>query len=120
FLLMSLCCSLFDNANAYPGAMLFGSFMMPVAAMIFCFELNTPRNISFYTLMKVFMVGGAASLLLTCLLYEIVDVGELNFWGACLVSLVEETAKVAIVAYYLYREKDAKYYVNGLLRVLSW
>ena len=115
FLLMALCVETFENGNAYPGVILFGSFMMPVAVMIFCFELNTPKNISFYNVLKIFLVGGAASLLVTCILYEIIEVGELDYAGACLVSFIEETAKVVITAFFLYREKDAKYYVNGLL-----
>ena len=115
FFMMHLCCENFQNMNAYPGVIFLGAFMVPIATFVFFFELNTPRNISFFTALKIFMVGGCASLLLTTFLFEIVQVKELDYMGAILVGVVEELSKLGIVAYFVFREKSAKYTVNGLL-----
>ncbi len=115
FLMMLLCCEIFENGNALPGTMVLGSFMVPVAVMVFFFELNTPKNISFYNTLKIFLVGGCASLLLTLFLYEVVEVSGSEYLQAILVGIVEEVSKAGIVAYFIFREKDCKYNVNGLL-----
>ena len=115
FLMLHVCCYSFDNLNAYPGVIMLGSFMVPVSVMVFFFELNTPRNISFYTLLKVFLVGGCASLLFTLFLFELFPVGELDYAGATMVGIIEELGKLGIVAYFLNKEKNAKYHINGLL-----
>ena len=90
FLMLHVCCYSFDNLNAYPGVIVLGSFMVPVSVMVFFFELNTPKNISFYTLLKVFLVGGCASLLFTLFLFDLFPVGELDYAGATMVGIIEE------------------------------
>lgn len=115
FFMMHLCCENFQNATAYPSVIILGSFMVPIATFVFFFELNTPKNVSFFTALKIFMVGGCASLLLTTFLFEIVQVKQLDYMGAILVGIVEELSKMGIVAYFVFREKNAKYTVNGLL-----
>ncbi len=115
FVLLHICCNAFENLNAYPGLMVIGSFMIPVAIMVFFFELNTPKNISFFTTMKYFLVGGCASLLVTLLLFEIFsfDVNENLF--AIIIGIIEELGKLAIVAIIIWSNKNAKYALNGLL-----
>lgn len=116
FLMLMLCCEIFGNINALPGTIILGSFMVPVAVMVFFFELNTPKNVSFYNVLKIFLVGGCASLLFTLFLFSVVEVEEMDYIGAILVGIVEEVGKAGIVAYFIFREtKDAKYNVNGLL-----
>ncbi len=115
FILLYVCCSSFSNTNAYPGFMVIGSFMMPIATMVFFFELNTPKNISFFTTIKHFLVGGCASLVVTLLLYDFLSV-ELNEWlSAVLIGIIEECGKLAIVAFVIWRNKNTKYLLNGLL-----
>jgi len=115
FLMLHFCCKEFENLNAYPGLMVVGSFTTPLALMMFFFELNSPRNISFFTVIKVFLVGGCASLLVTLLLFEIFPVGELDYGGAILVGIIEEVGKLIIVAWFIFRNKDWRHPVNGLL-----
>lgn len=116
FFMLMLCCEIFDNINALPGTIILGSFMVPVAVLVFFFELNTPKNISFYNVLKIFLVGGCASLLFTLFLFSIVPDSEGQFLWAILVGIVEEIGKAGIVAYFIFSEKkDAKYNVNGLL-----
>lgn len=115
FLMMMLCCEIFNNINALPGTIILGSFMVPVAVLVFFFELNTPKNISFYNVLKIFLVGGCASLLLTLTLFSLLQDTGLEYLEAIITGVVEEVAKAGIVAYFILREKDAKYTVNGLL-----
>ena len=115
YLMLYICCTNFQNIKALPGALVLGSFMVPASVMVFFFELNTPKNVSFYTVLKVFLVGGCASLLLTLIFYEIIPVGEMDYTGAILVSIIEELGKLGIVAWFLSKEKNAKYHINGLL-----
>ncbi len=115
FALLHLCCSSFGNLKAYPGLMVIGAFMVPIAVMVFFFELNTPKNISFFTIIKYFLVGGCSSLVIALLLFDFFSM-ELNPWlEAVLVGLIEESAKLAIVALVIWRDKNAKYGLNGLL-----
>ena len=116
FFMMMLCCELFDNMNALPGTIILGSFMVPVGILVFFFELNTPKNISFYNVLKIFLVGGCASLLLTLTLFSLLEDTDMVYLEAIITGVVEEIGKAAIVAYFIYREKDdAKHMVNGLL-----
>jgi RsiW-degrading membrane proteinase PrsW (M82 family) len=115
FLMMHLCCKEFENFNTYPALIMAGSFMVPLAVVVFFFELNATKNISFFTIIKVFLVGGCASFLATLLLFEIVEVKELDWGGAILVGIVEEIGKLAIVAWFIWRDKGICHPVNGLL-----
>lgn len=115
FLMLMLCCELFDNINALPGTIVLGSFMMPIAVLVFFFELNTPKNVSFYNVLKIFIVGGCASLLLAIAMFSLLQDTGKEFLEAIITGVVEEVAKAGIVAYFVFREKDAKYTVNGLL-----
>ena len=115
FALLHLCCSSFGNIHTYPGLMVIGAFMVPLAALVFFFELNTPKNISFFNIIKYFLVGGVASIVMTLLLNEFFS-GERNEWlDATLTGIIEEIAKLAIVAFLIWRNKNAKYALNGLL-----
>jgi len=115
FFMLHLCCKEFQNLNTYPGLILAGSFMMPLALVMFFFELNATKNISFFTTAKVFLVGGCASFLCTLLLFEMFPVGELDYGGAILVGIIEEVGKLAIVAYFIRRDKNIQHPINGLL-----
>lgn len=115
FVMMFVIADLFQNILIYPGLMVIGAFTVPIAVFVFFFELNTPRNISFFTSIKIFLVGGCASLLVTQVLFAFFPPGELDFVGAIIVGIVEEIAKLAIVVFFIAREKTAKYSLNGLL-----
>ncbi len=113
FVFLYICCTIFDNLNAYPGLIFMGSFAVPIAIMFFFFELNTPRNISFYSVLKYFLIGGCASLVSTLFLFELVSVAD-PWVEAVVIGIVEEVGKLVIVAIILFRVSQ-KYYVNGLL-----
>ncbi len=115
FALLYICAASFGNSNALPGLMVIGSFMMPLAVLVFFFELNTPRNISFYTTITYFLIGGCASLVITLILADFLR-GNRNDWlDAVFTGVIEEVAKLAIVALIIWKSKNAKYALNGLL-----
>lgn len=115
FVMLHICIYSFGNGISFPGVIMLGSFMVPMSVMVFFFELNTPKNISFYTVMKVFLVGGCASLLFSIFLFEIFPVDQLDYSGAIMVGIIEEIGKLGIVAFFLSKEKNARYHINGLL-----
>ncbi len=115
FIFLYLCIDMFGNPNALPGLIILGSFMVPVSVMVFFYELNVPNNISFYRVLKYFIVGGCASLFFTLILYSFINVTDMDYQGATLVGIIEEIGKVGIVAYFISHSKDAKYQINGLL-----
>lgn len=62
FALLWICVNAFGNLNAFPGMIVIGSFAVPLSTMVLFMEANVWRNVSMYTVIKTFFVGGCASL----------------------------------------------------------
>ena len=105
----------YGNLNFLPAMIMLGAFAVPVAILIFFFEINLFKNIPFYKVMKYFVLGGTLSLLLAILYFDIITVGELDYMGALMVGLIEESAKAVIVSLFLFKSKKSNYILNGLL-----
>ena len=75
------------------------------------------NNISFYKTALVFRIGGAASLLLTLLLYDFVlpDMQELGYVEALLIGIIEETGKFFIIFFFIKKLPNCNFILNGLL-----
>ena len=123
FALMLACCALFPHTsdNVVPGMIFFGAMTMPVAIMVFFWEINDPRNINLFQIIRVFFIGGAISILLTFLLDAVLssarNVSALVGWSlasAALTSVTEEIAKVVAV-YFFVRRLPYPWIMNGLL-----
>ncbi|EUJ51065.1 PrsW family glutamic-type intramembrane protease [Paenilisteria rocourtiae] len=114
YLLLFACTYIFSNSNTIPGLMVIGSFTMPFSVLVLFFEINAPRNISFFDVLKMFFIGGVAALVATLILYDLIPVGKLNYFNAFLVGIIEETGKMLIVALFIVALKP-KYILNGLL-----
>ena len=107
---------LFSNSNALPGIMLLGAFAVPFATLVFFYEMNVPRNISFLEVLEDFFMGGVASILAAHpLLIVIPGAGTGSLIPAMLTSLIEEVAKLAIIAFVMHRSNEGRYILNGLL-----
>ena len=115
FALLYICFGVFANTNAVPGMIFIGAIAVPFSLLVFFMEVNAPRNISFYEVLKVFFIGGGASLVVTLILFIAFPVGELTFLGATIVGIVEEVAKFLVVAHFIKRNKEANYVLNGIL-----
>ena len=114
FVLLYICCTSFDNEKALPGLMVVGSFTVPLTGVILFLELNAFRNISLYDIALIFLVGGCASLVVTLTLYSLVVIDDLDYWGALLVGIVEETGK-AVIIYYFIKKLGKMNILPGLL-----
>ncbi|MFN7943631.1 MAG: GYF domain-containing protein [Thermoanaerobaculia bacterium] len=106
----------FHNSNLLPGMVLVGSFAVPLSVVILFFELNSPRNVSVYQVMKMLLVGGVVSLLVTLVVFRFfpdATAGE-GIIPAVLVGVCEETGK-ALALLMLIGVARYRFQMNGLL-----
>ena len=94
---------------AVPAFLFLGCFVMPLSILMFSWEVNIPRNIPLYTVLFIFLIGGALSLLFTMLLHNVVGLN-----ATVLAGLTEEPGKLFALALFL-RKPDKKYILNGML-----
>ena len=106
----------YGNDNFLPALITLGAFAMPVTVLIFFYEINVFRNIPFYKVLKYFILGGALSLILAILLFSLdFNTDITTYTGALMVGVIEEIPKATIVALFLFKNKNCKYILNGLL-----
>lgn len=117
YVILLVCSSGFENINAIPGTIIVGSFAVPFTTLVLFMEVNAFRNISVYDVMKYFMIGGCASLLVTLFLFElgIIDTDLSSTYGAMGVGIVEEVGKLAIVYWLIKKTPACNYILSGLL-----
>lgn len=104
-----------SNPKLLPGLIVVGSFAVPIATLIFFYEMNSPRNISLYLVLRNVMIGGLVSIAFSLFLFE--NTAWLGWMGAPLAGLVEETGKITTV-FVLAMRLDPKrypYILNGML-----
>lgn len=109
------CLEFFGNTLVIPDIIFIGSLFMPFSVVVLFFEINAPRNISIYEVLKVFFIGGASSLIPTLILYSMFGVEDLTFFGALSVGLIEEIGKIVITAFILVNNRKYEYILNGIL-----
>ncbi len=106
----------YGNSNFLPAMIMLAAFAVPVTILIFFFEINVFRNIPFYKVMKYFVWGGGLSLILAILFFSLDFNTDIStYFGALMVGLIEEVAKAAIVAAFLFKSKKSNYILDGLL-----
>lgn len=101
----------FGNPRFLPGFMFLGSLAVPLATLVLFFELNTPRNVSFYSLLMLVCFGGILSLIATS---TVAQLSFLNWMGPPSAGIIEEFAKLATVVI-VCRQPKHKYILNGIL-----
>lgn len=100
----------FKDTNFLPGLIIIGSFMVPLTMLMFFWEMNVPRNISIYSVIKILFGGGILSLITAMVIYQ-------NFADSSsviIIGIVEEVAKLLVVLWFLRNDKY-NYIFNGLL-----
>lgn len=115
-----------DNLIALTGIMFIGAMAIPIAMLAFFFEINIPRNISFAEIISVCFVGGICSVLAIYFAanFDLLDksgIGDLI--PSMLTGLIEETAKVVVIAFIMAQRKKndlilkrgRNFIFNGLL-----
>lgn len=106
----------FNSAFSLPGVVFLGAAAVPVSLLVFFFEINLPKNISFFTAIKIFLIGGCASLLVSLFLYLFVPLGEeIGYFEAIIIGIVEEVGKLVVVLFFLRWEKNVNCPMNALL-----
>jgi RsiW-degrading membrane proteinase PrsW (M82 family) len=105
----------FRNPNFFPGLVVIGSFVVPLAVVILFFELNTPKNVSVYQVGKLLLLGGALSLILTSVLVKVLPgSGVGDVLPAMLTGVLEETGK-ALALLIVVGNLRYRWQLNGLL-----
>jgi protease PrsW len=100
---------------ALPALIITGSFAVPLATLVFFFEMNAPQNVSLYQVMKLLLLGGVVSILISLVIFGSTQIDEII--GAPSAGLIEETGKLLAVIF-LTRKLDPvryPYITNGLL-----
>ena len=117
FTLLTICWKSFMNINVIPGIMFIGAFAIPFTTLVLFLEMNVFRNISFYTVIKTFFIGGCLSLFATLTLYSILewDISDFSFINAATISIVEESGKAMVIYSLLKHAPQYKYVLNALL-----
>ena len=78
-----------------PALIFYGCFALPCAVLTLFFEINTPRNVSVFFLIRLIFIGGALSFLITFLLFDYFPLQ--NIYGPSAAGLIEEIAKVIVI-----------------------
>lgn len=104
----------YGNVQLLPGMIFVGSFAIPFATLILFFELNVRRNISLYQIARLVALGGAASILLSLLGYQVASGFKLDWLGASVAGLVEEPGKLLVLAFVV-NKRRYRGILNGLL-----
>jgi RsiW-degrading membrane proteinase PrsW (M82 family) len=102
----------FGNPRFIPGFIFIGSLAVPFTTLVLFFELNTPRNVSFYSLLMLVSFGGILSLIATSVVGSLAL--PLKWMGPPSAGIIEEFAKLAAVVMVCRQRKHA-YILNGML-----
>lgn len=117
YIFLHICSITFGNANTYPGLIIIGAFAVPFTTLVLFLEINVFRNVSVYNVMKFFLIGGGASLVVTLFLFELdlVDTDLSSTWGAMMVGVIEEIGKLVIVYILVKNIASCNYILCALL-----
>lgn len=108
-LLMYIITQIGGEGLAFVPLIFVGALIIPLAVLLFFWEMNIPRNIPIYEVLLMFLIGGAFSLIFTVILDNIVGKTPV-YWA----PLTEEPAKLLALCIFLRKPKN-KYILNGLL-----
>ncbi len=91
-----------------------GSFGIPLALLLFFWEMNVRRNVSLYQVIKLFLAGGVLSLITSLIFFQFLG-PALGWLSHSAAGIIEETGK--LIALLLVTGKVTKYRwtLNGLL-----
>lgn len=107
--------SSFGGILSLPTLMFLGAFIVPFTLIVLFFELNVYRDISIFSIIKMFGIGGALAVIFTLILHDLIGYNKgLDYVGALLTGVVEESAKLAVIIMLLIRRKN-KTICGGIL-----
>jgi RsiW-degrading membrane proteinase PrsW (M82 family) len=103
----------FENLILIPGLILIGAFAFPLGTALFFFECNAPRNISLFTVMKLFVWGGVLGILFSLIGFELTERAG-SVIGPPIAGIIEEPGKLAAVIV-LANGMRYRWSINGLV-----
>jgi RsiW-degrading membrane proteinase PrsW (M82 family) len=103
----------FQNENLIPGLITIGSVAIPFSLLIFFFEVNVPRNISLYQVIKLLLVGGLASIVIALFGFKVTELDQ-TLLGASSAGIIEEIGKGLALLLVVNRPRF-RWTLNGLL-----
>lgn len=107
----------FNSDLMLPGLLTMGAFVMPFSLLIFFFEVNVPRNVSLYQILKMLFLGGILSVIMALALFQLTKWGSSDSWlwlSAVGIGLIEEAGKVAALLLIVNKLKY-RWLLNGML-----
>lgn len=102
----------FQNDNLIPGLIMIGSVAVPLSLLIFFFEVNVPRNVSLYQVIKLVLTGGLVSIFISLVFFQVTHLS--NWLGAASAGIIEETGK-ALTLLLVVNKPRFRWTLNGLL-----
>jgi RsiW-degrading membrane proteinase PrsW (M82 family) len=102
----------FENENLIPGLIMIGSVAIPLSLLIFFLEVNVPRNISLYQVVKLLLIGGLVSIVVSLIFFQVTNLS--NLLGAAGAGIIEESGK-ALTLLLVVRRARFRWTLNGLL-----
>jgi protease PrsW len=102
----------FHNPILIPGLISIGSFLIPFCILVLFFEINVPRNVPLYQVIRLMLIGGILSLILSLFLFRATN---LSSWlGAMSAGIVEEIGKASALLLVVNKRKY-RWTLNGML-----
>lgn len=108
-LLCYVLATLMQHPGGYAMLIVFLPFLVPITLLLLVWEMNVPRNISLYEVVKIVGIGGIISIMATQLIAMYLPETAVQWAG-----LLEEPAKLLVI-YLVLKKKNYKYTINGVL-----
>ena len=102
----------FGVNNVFMPLLIFGVIGIPMATLIFFWELNVPKNVSMLLLVRIMLISGFLSIGITFIMHSLIGMDD--SWSAVWAGPIEETAKTLTMLFFLKNSRYC-YKLNGLL-----
>jgi len=102
----------FRNLNLIPGLIMIGSLAGPFTLLIFFFEINVARNVSLYQVLRLMLIGGGLSLIVSLFGFQMTNMSRTL--GPPAAGIIEEIGKAAALLLVVNQLKY-RWTLNGLL-----
>jgi protease PrsW len=103
----------FHNEKLIPALLMIGTIAIPISLLVFFFEVNVPRNISIYQLIKLLGLGGLVSIVVSLIGFQVTGLGD-TWLGSSSAGILEETGKTLTLLLVI-RNARYRWTLNGLL-----
>lgn len=110
--------SLFSSLAADIGSILLvPTAVVPISLVLFFWEMNVPRNIPFYVVLKLFIFGGVGTGVVWFFIHLVISndsIPKSNYMYWLIVGIVEELTKLVLVSFAI-RKAEYRWGLNGFV-----